>query len=66
LEYVIKAFELDVYYSEREVNEVLKEFHPDTAILRRYLVDYGFLARERDGSRYWCKDDDHLPISRNA
>lgn len=66
LEYVIKAFELDVNYSEKEVNEVLKKFHPDTAILRRYLVDYGFLARERDGSRYWRKDNGQLPISRNA
>ena len=57
LAYLIMAFEFDVHYSEREVNEILKKYNPDTAILRRYLVDYGYLARERDGSRYWRLDD---------
>jgi hypothetical protein len=65
LEYIVNSFEFDVYYSEKEVNEELKKFNPDTAILRRYLVDYGFLARERDGSRYWRRDD-HPSVSGNA
>jgi hypothetical protein len=57
LEYIIDAFEFDTSYSEVEVNEILKKFNPDTAILRRYLVDYKYLDREKDGSRYWrCKD----------
>jgi hypothetical protein len=53
LEYIIKSFEFDTHYSEKEVNEILKKYNPDTAILRRYLVDYQYLDRERDGSKYW-------------
>jgi hypothetical protein len=33
------------------VNLMLGKFHPDTAALRRYLVDDGFLERER--GEYW-------------
>jgi hypothetical protein len=43
-------------YSEREVNELLFPVHPDTATLRRYLVEYGFLAREPGGAAYWVKE----------
>ena len=38
-------------YSEREVNEILARFHPDTAALRRYLVDEEFM--DRDAGVYW-------------
>src|SRR2546421_14871 len=34
-------------YSEREVNELLGRAHEDVATLRRELVMYGFLKRER-------------------
>lgn len=44
-------FEAGVTYPERVVNEVLKRFHPDYVSLRRYLVDEGFLTRER--GQYW-------------
>jgi len=57
LEYIIKSFEFDTNYSEKDVNEILKKYNPDTAILRRYLVDYQYLDRERDGSRYWRGND---------
>lgn len=33
--------------SEKEVNSLLAAYHPDTASLRRYLVGYRFLKRER-------------------
>lgn len=52
--YVYEAFEKERRYTEKEVNEVLSRFHPDTSTLRRFLVDYQFLGRERDGSVYWC------------
>jgi hypothetical protein len=45
------VFEVGVHYPEGEVNTYLRSFHPDTAALRRYLVDEGFLSRER--SVYW-------------
>ena len=44
-------FEVGVRYPEREVDAVLKRFHPDHASLRRFLVDEGFLSRQ--GGRYW-------------
>jgi DNA-binding HxlR family transcriptional regulator len=34
-------------YTEAEVNEMLREAHNDVATLRRELVDYGFMARDR-------------------
>jgi hypothetical protein len=53
LEYLLKAFTVGTNYTEKEVNMILKQFHPDTAALRRYLIDASMLNRERDGSRYW-------------
>jgi predicted transcriptional regulator len=53
LEYISQAFKFDKDYSEKEVNAKLEYYHPDTAILRRYLVDYRYLGRESNGSRYW-------------
>jgi hypothetical protein len=53
LEYLLNAFTAGANYAEKEVNLILAHFHPDTAALRRYLIDAGMLARERDGSRYW-------------
>jgi hypothetical protein len=51
LDHVAQSFEPGRVYSEREVDETLKFFHPDHAALRRYLVDDAFLTRE-DGY-YW-------------
>lgn len=42
-------------YTEKEVNEVLKEIYEDFATLRRYLVEYGYMERTRDGKSYWLK-----------
>jgi len=53
LKYVVKAFEPGVYYSEKQVNEILARFNEDTAQLRRDLVDYHFMAREGGGGNYW-------------
>jgi hypothetical protein len=53
LDYLVSAFSVGAHYSEKEVNLILAHFHPDTAALRRALVDTGMLSRESDGSRYW-------------
>lgn len=45
----------DYLYDEQELNQTLKGFYEDYALIRRYLVDYGFLNRKPDGSRYWLK-----------
>ncbi len=53
LNFIVDAFAFDANYTEKEVNTILRRFHIDTAALRRYLVDYGLMARESDGTRYW-------------
>jgi len=39
------CFPEDRAYPEKEVNQRLALFHPDVAALRRYLVDFGLMAR---------------------
>lgn len=51
LDHICRVFDIGVRYPEREVNALLRAFHPDYAALRRYLVDDGFLSRE--GNIYW-------------
>jgi hypothetical protein len=53
LNYLIQAFALSTNYTEKEVNQILRRFHEDTAVLRRALVDAKMLDRESNGSRYW-------------
>jgi hypothetical protein len=60
LDHLAGLFEPGRRYPEPEVNELLGRYHPDYAMLRRYLVDDGFLARADEagpGSRsvkvYW-------------
>ena len=51
LDHLAQEFEPGRTYSEAEVNEMLRRFHPDFAALRRYLVENGFMTRE--DSLYW-------------
>ena len=51
LEHIAMVFEPGVRYPEREVNAILRAWHPDHAALRRYLVDEELMARE--GGVYW-------------
>lgn len=47
LQYLLEQFEPQRSYPEREVNELLGSFNEDFATLRRELVDYGYLVREK-------------------
>lgn len=49
---ICAQFEKDRTYSEKEVNQVLKEIFADYATLRRYLIEYGFMQRTRDCKEY--------------
>jgi hypothetical protein len=51
LDYLAQSFEPGRRYRESEVNSTLAAFHSDVAALRRYLVDEGFLTRQR--GIYW-------------
>jgi DNA-binding transcriptional ArsR family regulator len=53
LRHISHKFEPDLRYSEYEVNQILKEFHADTASLRRELIGKGILERSTDGREYW-------------
>lgn len=53
IRHVLKAFEPGVRYPEKRVNQILKNFNDDTARLRRSLVEYGYMAREGGGGKYW-------------
>jgi predicted O-methyltransferase YrrM len=51
LEGLVPLFALQRRYPETEVNDILREVHPDVAALRRYLVEERLLMRA-DG-HYW-------------
>ena len=51
LERIALEFEPGVRYDEKEVNVVVGRFFDDYAAIRRYLVDEGFLDRDR--GEYW-------------
>jgi len=57
LEHLAQHFEPDTRISEAEVNELLNSLHSfkDAALLRRWLVEEGFVARTASGSAYWLE-----------
>jgi hypothetical protein len=61
LDWLVQRFEPGRKYSERMVNLVLAQVHPDTAALRRYLVDEGMLSREH--GEYWRSGGTFVPES---
>lgn len=46
-------FEPKKMYTEKDINKILMNVYEDYVMIRRYLVDYQLLSRERDGSLYW-------------
>ncbi len=53
LRYVVKAFDKEKRYSEKQVNEILSRYYEDTATLRRELVGFRLMQREGGGGEYW-------------
>jgi hypothetical protein len=54
---VVKHFTPNKIYTEKEINEILTAVYDDYVILRRYLIEYGFIDRKADGSQYWLKSE---------
>ena len=52
-----KKFKFEKQYSEKEVNQIIKNHHSfnDVPLLRRELISRLFLNRKDDGSVYWKK-----------
>lgn len=51
MKWVVEHFEYEVRYPEADLNEHLKVLHHDFASLRRYLIDYKMMTREKN--IYW-------------
>ena len=47
---LLKAKSLE--FTEKELNEAIKEIYSDYSLIRRYLVDYKFLERDNYGRIY--------------
>ena len=58
LQEIIKRFQGERTYTEKEINQILTFVYHDFATLRRYLIEYGFLDRTPDGGQYWLRNDD--------
>jgi hypothetical protein len=51
LKWLAEKFEFGVEYPEKQVNAIISRHHPDFATLRRDLVDFKFMDREK--GIYW-------------
>lgn len=49
---IADQFVADTVYTEKEINDILGAIWHDYVMIRRYLIDYEFLARSRDGGEY--------------
>jgi hypothetical protein len=56
LRWLVEKFEVDRRYGEKEVNAIILNHHEDYATLRRELVDWHFMAREK--GFYWRTPDE--------
>lgn len=52
LQWLAEQFEMGRQYYELDLNEIIKQYHPDAAYLRRALVAEGFMARD-NRNMYW-------------
>ncbi|NJL57704.1 metalloregulator ArsR/SmtB family transcription factor [bacterium] len=58
LRWLATHFMPDRRYSEKEVNAIISAVHPDYATLRRDLVEYGYMRRQKGGGDYWLVPDE--------
>ncbi len=54
LRHILSEFQFGERYGEKQVNDIIRRFHDDTATLRRALVDYGWLQRAH--GVYWREE----------
>lgn len=56
LRWLATKFTAGMTYTEKEVNTIIREVYAeDYVVLRRDLVDMGYLRREKGGGRYWVE-----------
>jgi len=55
---IVRRFAAGRIYTEKQVNAILKEINDEEyGTIRRYLIEYGFMDREPDGSGYWVREN---------
>lgn len=52
---IVKHLNRERTYGEKDLSQALMAFYDDYALIRRYLIEYGFLDRKPNGSEYWLK-----------
>jgi len=50
---LLDEFEDDVIYTEQEVNEKIRKYFDDCALLRRELINFGYMQRDPHKGTYW-------------
>jgi hypothetical protein len=50
---IAEQFEKNKQYTEKEVNSILVDIFEDYCTIRRYLIEYGYMGRTKDGRAYW-------------
>ena len=55
LRQIASTLDSQKHYTEKELNTILKAIYYDFVTLRRYLIEYGFMDRSKDGAEYWLK-----------
>jgi hypothetical protein len=68
LSWLVRKFEEDRKYTEKEINEVIQRYHWDSATLRREFIGYHMMEREkgiywRVSDFDWRSVDGSLPVS---
>lgn len=53
LKEIAKCFEYGIKYDETEVNDIIHRFHEDHCTIRREMIAFGIMEREREV--YWLK-----------
>ena len=55
LRVIAEALDANRKYSERELNDILLRFNDDTAAIRRHMIEFGIMERNKE-SFYWLKE----------
>jgi hypothetical protein len=56
LRHIASELSPDTKYPEKQLNEIIAKYHPDTAALRRHMIEYGIFERDAE-SIYWVVRD---------
>lgn len=53
--FIAKTMGKNKEYTEKEINKLLINYNEDYVTLRRYLIEFGYLDRDKSGKKYWAK-----------